>query len=60
MDQSLLQSLSKIGEVTITLKPCRISGRTKKPEMVTKFKEMGEDGLPEQALKGRSVSYHAQ
>jgi hypothetical protein len=60
-DQSLVQKLSELGEVTVTLQRCRQNGRPAHPNtMRPGLTALGAGGIPEKALKGRAISYHTQ
>ena len=60
-DPPLLEKLAKIGEIKVELSRCLYKGvMTADVNHNHSFKSVGEDNIPEKAMKGRSVSSHAK
>ena len=55
-EPSLSKKLASVGEIKVELQRCRDDGVRIRSDEPENFKGIGDAGVPEKALKGRSVS----
>lgn len=57
---SLSKKYASVGEIKVELLRCHDSGNRIRCDEPAQFKGIGDAGVPEKALKGRSVSNHVK
>lgn len=59
-DDKTMKELGDVGQIKVTLQRCRIGGRKPPANSKSDFKGVAAHGVPEKALKGRSISNHTK